>query len=259
MNNELKIFLLISSILIFCVTVFLILIFSHIYKRKQKHITETVELKNKFDATLLQTQIEIQEQTLKTISQEIHDNIGQILSLTKLTLSQVDVVKENNIEKLNTSKTLLNKAIIDLKDLSNSLNTDSIEAMGLLKAIEYEIELINKTGIIAELIVTGTIEKLNPKTELILFRMVQECLNNAIKHAKAKNIIIDAVYNNNSFELAIKDNGVGFDINKINSKGLGLKNMQTRVKVINATLHLSSSIDGTQILITIPKIQTTWQ
>jgi signal transduction histidine kinase len=250
-HNEIAFAIIVCSIL-FLLLATLIFLLAHIYqKRKLNHLKEIIVLKNSFEQELLQTQIEIQEQTLKTISQEIHDNIGQVLSLTKLTLSAIASEDAGVSEKINTSKTLVNKAIIDLKDISNSLNTDSIEAIGLLKAIENEIELINKTNLKASITVNGIAEKLNPKTELILFRMVQECLNNAIKHSQSKQINVIANYSNDSFELIIADDGIGFNLNNVTNKGLGLKNMQNRVKFINAVLNITSSYNGTEVHIVI--------
>lgn len=214
---------------------------------------QNLKQKQAFDAELLQTQIEIQEQTLKTISQEIHDNIGQILILTRLNLSTIVLDDEVLNEKINSSKQLLGKAIVDLKDISNSLDTDSIKDIGFLKAVANQIEFINKNNIRAALTINGDEEKFDPKTALILFRMVQECLTNAIKHSKASKIDISANYYHDYFELIIVDNGIGFNAEKIEGKGLGLKNMQNRIKFIGASLNINSTYTGTVIKIIIPK------
>lgn len=253
MTNELKIFLLLAIFIFFSIGVFIVLAFVKIHNRKQLYLQEKKQEQERFNHLILQTQIEIQEQTLKTISQEIHDNIGQVLILTRLNLNSI--VSENELvnEKLNSSKQLLSKAIIDLKDISNSLNTDSIEAIGFIKAVTSQIEFINKNNIYATLVVEGDAEKLDSKTELILFRMVQECLSNAIKHSKAKKIEVLANYTNDFFELTITDNGIGFNTEKINNQGLGLKNIQNRTKFIQARLIINSSYAGTEIKISVPK------
>ena len=253
MNIELKIFLLVAIILFFSIGFFIVLILNKSYQRKLNYALEKKDIEDKFNHLILKSQIEIQEQTLKTISQEIHDNIGQVLILTRLNLSTITTDDEALNGKINTSKKLLNKAIIDLKDISNSLNTDSIESIGLLKAVENEVELINKTNLKAALTIIGIVEKLDPKTELILFRMVQECISNAIKHSKAEQIDILANYEQNYFELTITDNGIGFNTEKISSQGLGLKNIQNRIKFIEARLSINSSYAGTEIKISIPK------
>lgn len=240
-----------TSILFVLLVLIVVLVFIIAQKRRNKHILETVELKNQFSQTILQTQIEIQEETLKTISQEIHDNIGQVLSLTKLTISSIDSNESNVIDKLNTTKTLLNKVILDIRDLSKSLNTDTIEAMGLDKAIENEVELINKSAISANFSLAGAIVKQNPKTELILFRVVQECLNNAMKHAQAKNIDVTLQYTSSHLIMNVVDDGIGFDANETNTKGMGLKNMQNRISLIGGTMQIESNNNGTKITMTL--------
>src|SRR5690606_6033411 len=121
------------------------------------------------------TQLEIQEQTLKNISQEIHDNIGQALTLAKLNLNAVMAEDTQLQEKILNSKELVSKAITDLRDLSHSLDTDYVLEMGLQRSIEYELELIRKTGIVrTDLHVEGNLQRLERQKELILFRIVQE-------------------------------------------------------------------------------------
>ena len=159
-------------------------------------LTEKEEMKNTFQKTLLQTQLEIQEQTLKNISQEIHDNVGQVLTLAKLNLATTTVADEAASEKIKTSQQLIGKAIQDLRDLSRSLNTDYVEEMGLVRSVEYELELLQKTGTIAtELNIEGKIIKFNKHTELILFRIVQETIHNIMKHAEAKKISASIDFN----------------------------------------------------------------
>jgi signal transduction histidine kinase len=98
----------------------------------RKRIKENLLLQAKFQQALLQTQIEIQEQTLTTISQEIHDNIGQVLSLAKLNLN---TLQPDEHEKLKDTKMLVSKAINDLRDLSRSMHGDKIADLGLQKPL----------------------------------------------------------------------------------------------------------------------------
>src|SRR5436853_6111593 len=110
------------------------------------------------------------------------------------------------MQKLDGSKKFVSKAIQDLRDTSKSLNSDNIAEIGLLKAIEYELDMIKKASehdTIME--VNGNIYKTDPAKELILFRIVQEILNNIIKHAEAKLIKVEAIYSDSGFELVITD------------------------------------------------------
>jgi two-component system, NarL family, sensor kinase len=260
----------VRSIIILGTIVFLILgafivsfIFLYRYRRN-KMLFEKEQMETFFQQELLRTQLEIQEQTLKNISQEIHDNIGQMLSLAKLNLATTDIEQKEMVQqKINDSHHLISKAIQDLRDLSRSFNTDYVSEMGLLRSIEYELEMIQKTGTIkTKLDVTGPVYKLDPQKELILFRIVQETLNNVIKHANADTVSIMIAYNSANITLRISDNGCGFDLLPLNENvnvkfGLGIRNMHNRAKLIGADFSISSMISkGTEVIIQSPKDET---
>ena len=161
-------------------------------------------------------------------------------------------------EKITDSKVLISKAIQDLRDLSKSLNTDNIAAMGLLKVIGYELDMIRKTGFQTYLEVSGEEIKMEPQKELILFRIVQETLNNIIKHAEAKTIKVNMVYSTDKFQLTINDDGRGVDLTPLNEKaggdfGLGIRNMHNRAKLIGADFNMNSRIGaGTTVSLIVP-------
>jgi two-component system, NarL family, sensor kinase len=248
-----------ASIFLIVVAVGIIILILLYQKRQLSHFNEKNQMRSNSEKELLRTQLEIQEQTLKTISQEIHDNIGQVLSLTKLNLNTIDFTKPAELqEKITDSKNLVSKAIHDLRDLSKSLNTDNIAAMGLVRVIEYELEMIRKTGFATLLEVTGDTIKMEPQKELILFRIVQETLNNIIKHAEAKRITVIMTYSADKLELQVQDNGKGTDLSSLNdnadsSFGLGIRNMHNRAKLIGAEFTMSSSIGkGTVVSVIVP-------
>lgn len=233
---------------------FFIVYFLMAYRYKQKkNLQEKLDLINAFQQELLRTQLEIQEQTFKTISQEIHDNIGQVLSLAKMNLATSDIEQEHkSAEKVFTAKDLVSKAIQDLRDLSRTLNTETIVSMGLLKAVETELQLIQKTASLETAMnVDGTVSRLEPQKELILFRIVQEALHNVIKHSNAHQVTVDALYSNQYLYLKISDDGHGFNITE-ETAGSGLRNMQSRAKLIGAEWNISSNGQGTLINISIP-------
>lgn len=229
-------------------------------KEKEKYINERAVLKNNFEKQILQSKLEMQEQTFKTISQEVHDNIGQVLSLVKLNINTMDCNEPKTLQgKINDSKHLITKAIQDLRDLSKSLNTDYVTEMGLVKSVEYELELIKKTGIYEiQFDIEGNQYRWEAQQELILFRIVQELLHNIIRHAKATAIKVHLVFEPELFTLQISDNGIGFDTSQIDQNnfsglGLGIRNMHNRASMINADFKLMSTIEkGTTVTITLP-------
>jgi signal transduction histidine kinase len=230
-------------------------------KRSQNFIREKDILQSKFSQTLLQSQLEIQEQTLNKISQEIHDNIGQVLSLAKLNVGTMDIGQPGQLaEKIEASKKLLAKAIQDLRDLSRSLNTDYVQQMGLARAIEYELELLRKAGDLkVGFLLKGSPFRTDTQKELILFRIVQEVINNVIKHAAASEVIVELEYQSGQLLLTITDNGQGFDLTPLEQKtnptfGIGIKNMHSRARLIGAEYSISSTPGkGTTVRLLLPE------
>lgn len=256
-TGEITIAILTSSLFVLMLVIAFLLLFKNYLKNKKKLLSENELMKAHFSQELLRTQLEIQEQTLKNISQEIHDNIGQTLSLAKLNLSTIDLEKKEGAElKISNSKDLVSKAIIDLRSLSKTLHTDSILSAGLLKAIQFELEQIDKAGIFhTELLHNGPGIKNDPKKELIIFRIVQEALNNIIKHSGATLIKIHIENIPGYLILNIEDNGCGFEATAQHDfiTGSGLRNMRSRAQLIGGSFDIqSNAVSGTHLKITIP-------
>jgi two-component system, NarL family, sensor kinase len=229
-------------------------------QRRKKMINSQKLMKADFEKALLQTQLEIQEQTLRTISQEIHDNVGQVLSLAKLNLNTLDMNGSNKEQKIKSSIQLVSKAINDLRDLSRSLNGDKIADLGLQDAIDNELKIIANTGQFkTELMVSGDPYKLQQQQEMVLFRIVQEALNNTVKHSKARNINIEMHYETAAFKMAINDNGEGFAATELEATetGIGLNNMKNRASLVGALFSIQSLPgSGTSVLIQLPQNNT---
>lgn len=185
----------------------------------------------------------------------MHDNLGQIASLIKINLNTLQLDdKEKSIQKIDDTKELVRQLITDLKSLSVSLNGDLIAKIGFIKGIENEVERLNKTGEFAtQLKVDGAVQ-LDENTTIILYRMVQEVINNIVKHSEARHIQFVISVSENLFNLVISDDGVGFNLeDKLTSGGSGLLNLQSRAKLIQAQFSIQSSPGvGTKICIELP-------
>jgi signal transduction histidine kinase len=257
--EEVTIIILASGLLIIVAIGIIVLIL--VYQKKQlQYIGEKKQLQVTFEKEILESKLEIQEQTLKNISQEIHDNIGQVLSLVKLNINTMNSDEPVQLQnKITDSRQLITKAIQDLRDLSRSLNTDYIVESGLSKALEYELDMIKKTGEYqVEFNIEGKQYRLGNQQELILFRIVQEALHNIIKHAKATSIEVRISFDPDLFTLKIIDNGTGFDASQIEHNnysklGLGIRNMHNRANIINTRFQITSTLDkGTTLILTLP-------
>jgi signal transduction histidine kinase len=242
--EDIEILVLSTAALFILVTGFIIY-FVVLYRNKQiQNKREQEQLQFAFGQELLKAQIEMQEQTLKHISQEIHDNITQVLSFVKLNLAMISKSSEEQRHtKVNESRELISQVINDLRDLSKSLSFEHIMQHGLLKTMEAEIGRINKTGIIeVNLTTEGEIFPLGEQRELVLFRIFQETLNNTLKHSGAKHLKICLQYIPEMFTLTLEDDGGGFSTDLIKTNfGSGLKNMENRAMLIGAATDIDSS------------------
>lgn len=245
-----------ASIVVLLLSSFIVLFLVFYTRRQRDNRREKQLMQTQFEQEILKTQIEIQEQTLKTISEEIHDNVGQVLSLAKLNLNTFPATDDEIIKtKVGDTKQLVSKAINDLRDLSRSLYGDKIADLGLPEAIANELKILQNTGLYQTVfITTGEPFKLESQNEIVIFRIVQEALNNSIKHAKAKLISIEISYTPDIFRLTITDDGNGFDMATLQSgnTGIGLKSMQSRTSLIGGDFLIQSAHDsGTMIQITL--------
>jgi two-component system NarL family sensor kinase len=235
--------------------ILLVIIYNH---RKKKHIEEKELMKLTFEAELIKTQMEIREQTMQTIGADLHDNIGQLLSLTSLTLSSVGLDdKDKAREKIDAALDLTLKSIKEMRLLGKLLHGEQLIGLGLAEAIRHEINWIEKSGRYeVKYDITGeqTVDD-NPDKDLILFRITQEILNNIIKHAQAKEINIKLGYSNTGTRLQIIDNGTGFNLHELPDaqKGMGLNNIQKRAEIVGGEVFIQSQPgEGTCIDIFIP-------
>jgi signal transduction histidine kinase len=235
----------------------------HIFYRQKQHRQEQyVELmKDKFEKEVLRSQLEIQENTFKTISQELHDNIGQVLSVVKLSLSALPLEKEHPAFPLTQhSREILNKAIADLSDLTKSLHTDRITDVGLVESMRFELATIRNAGLMqTQFRVEGVEISLPEQKAIFMFRMFQEALNNILKHSRGTEVRVTLHYqSDDTFMMEVEDNGVGFDLaakktSSSASNGVGLKSMFNRAQLIGAQINMDSEIDkGTRITIKLP-------
>jgi two-component system NarL family sensor kinase len=254
--NEVLI-VLIACIALFLVLAAIILLFLFLYQRRkfvQKQ--QVAELELQFREQSLKAQLEIQEQTFLAISQEIHDNVGQILSLAKVQINVMDESEHMDRKMLGDIRENIGKAMSDLRDLARSLSSDRIQSRSLQETLAQEVDRINKTCLIrAEIAVEGNAREIEPRKKLILFRTIQESIQNCIRHAEATSILIRLCYQADCIEVYVRDNGKGFDTEAVlqRGSGLGLDNIRTRMQLAGGRSVVESTLLlGTNVHLTIP-------
>jgi signal transduction histidine kinase len=251
-------YLLVYMILVLIIITSLVIMFFVVFqKRKNKLLQDRMKQQQVFEAEITQAQTETQEQTLKNIGWELHDNIGQLLSFANMQLSILKMQMADEVkDKFKDTSDALKQSLAEVRALSKTLNNEVVLNTGFEKSITNELSRLKKMKFdSAELHIIG--EKVlfsNRKHEIILFRILQEFLSNSVKYSEAKNISITLDYQPSYLVIIAKDDGKGFDINDI-EKGAGLINMKSRAKLINATLKLNSMINqGVELQLNYPLV-----
>ncbi|CAA7195648.1 two-component sensor histidine kinase [Chryseobacterium nematophagum] len=236
-----------------------VMVYIRKYKQRKREYLNEIEVKNEIHKReLLTTQLEIQQATMQQIGRELHDNIGQKLTLVSLYTQQL--LYENKVpevnERIEQVSQIINQSLHDLRSLSKTLTDDNINQKGIVTLIEEEV---NNTNSFKKCKVSfeHNFQQLDLEFvhKNVLLRITQEFIQNSIKHSQCKNIFINLNTSDEVlWELSIKDDGIGFDKSKITSNGIGLTNMRNRAEIIGAIFSMDSQINmGTTLNITLKK------
>lgn len=234
-----------------------IFIFIREYKKKKKaHLQQISTIDETHKEELLETQLEIQTQTMQYIGQEIHDNIGQKLTLASIYTQQL--IFENKAPEINESikgiNDIINQSLQELRQLSKSLTDDSIKNNSIDNLIENECKKVNDLKKCnAQFSKHIDIELDSYQIKSILLRITQEFLQNSIKHSQCKNIFISLHISNTIIRFILEDDGIGFKSETVKSNGIGLQNIRKRTELIGGNILLESVEKvGTKLTIEIP-------
>lgn len=230
-------------------------------QRYRRHQREQQALKAAFAQELLESQLEIQTAILEHISQDLHDHVGQLLSVVRLGLFSLrnkttDTALKQEVNEVNA---LLQEAVQAVRDVTKTLNPGVIESFGLYESAVFEANRIRKVSQLElQVSLEGSPYALPERQDLLLFRMIQEILNNALKHAQASQISLHFSYESHALRIHITDNGCGFSAQpapSVAGSGLGLKNLHRRVELLKGALHIDSQPQrGTSVTIAVPTL-----
>ena len=225
-------------------------------KRKLVHNLEKKQMNQQHSKELLAAQLEMQTQTMQDIGREIHDNVGQKLTLASLYTQQL--AYENKAPQINDKieniSNIINESLTELRQLSKSLTDDSIADNTITALLQQECDKVNSTKKCSVSFSSNQNKaQLTYQTKSILVRIVQEFLQNSIKHAGCKNIDVALTGTADYIQLRLKDDGKGFEINSVTQNGIGLNNMKKRAELIGGNFNLVSKPGtGTELNIEIP-------
>ncbi|GGD44611.1 hypothetical protein GCM10011514_05780 [Emticicia aquatilis] len=254
-EREITIFIVIANIILLIFISGIIIFIAQYRRRRILHETEKQIISKTHQEELLSRQVEIQTQTMRDIGREIHDNVGQKLTLASIYSNQLSHENPAQNQKIEQISKLLNESLQDLRQLSKSLVQPQLAHSDLIALLEEEAKLINQTGVKLKIKTDLNSIDLDFEKKNAVFRLLQEFIQNSLKHSKCKNITI-IISENEAFAssegfvktlISIEDDGIGFDQN-IKKDGIGLSNMKRRANEIGAGFELKSEIGiGTKL------------
>jgi signal transduction histidine kinase len=256
-REEIQLLVITLSMVFFTLLIILFVLFFYFQKKKSAFLIEKMESELRFQSELVKTRIEIKDQTLSEISKELHDNIGQILSVA---IMQVNMYSKDNSKisktELNDLKEVLAKSLDEIRILSKVINRDDFSNLNFIDAINLDFERIRKLKKIqCFFTINGEEPIMNKEHELIIYRIFQEAIHNVLRHSHSEVIEMRMECSPESYNVKLLDCGVGFDVHHKNG-GLGLSNMRLRSKLIGAKFKIESNAEGTSIELNYPITST---
>ncbi|MGN6602326.1 MAG: tetratricopeptide repeat-containing sensor histidine kinase [Ginsengibacter sp.] len=211
------------------------------------------ELEKERKLVAAQSLMEGQEEERTRLARDLHDGVGGLLSGVKLSMSNMKenvFLSQSNVDSFNNVIRQLDQSIAELRRVSHNMMPESLVKFGLKETLENYCERLNYSGQIkVQLQTYGMDARMEQSTEIVIYRMIQELLNNAVKHAEAKNVLIQLVREKERFNLTVEDDGKGFDVSKVdNGSSAGLNNIRARAAYLNGTVDIRSSEgEGTSV------------
>lgn len=250
-NNQLNLFLFaVLSVLLFLTVLFLWILNKNqkklSYQKEINHQQELNALENQQKLSVSNALIEGEEAERKRIARDLHDGLGSMLSGLKI---HVKLAEKGNEVRTNVND-LLDNSIKELRNISQNLMPESLVKLSLEHALR-DLCIANsnpETNIEFQYLIKKA--SLTKNYEIMIYRIIQELLNNAMKYAKASQILVSCSQNKDVFFITVEDNGIGFDVSQDNRIGMGLRNIKNRVDFLNGKLEIDSALSkGTSIYI----------
>lgn len=206
--------------------------------------------------------IEAQENERRRISRELHDGLGQLLSAAKLNFGMIEFAQSQGKDKMDEIikqiDNIISKAIVEARRIAHDLRPTTLDDFGLIPALRILCQEFSKlTGVKVKFQVSPLLERIDPKVEIALYRIIQESFNNISKYAEATEVSLDINRIENRVHVRVKDNGKGFDLdtaakNKKAGRGFGLLNMRERAELIGGKIDIISNLgQGTELILDI--------
>ncbi|QHI38329.1 Oxygen sensor histidine kinase NreB [Kordia antarctica] len=246
--------IIIGMIMLFVLALAVILFFIIYQKRLLAQQKKHQEIAAEYQRELLGVAIESQEKERTRIGKELHDDVGALLTTTKLYLSQVspELSAEELTKTTEKMRSLFDAMIQGVRNISQDLRPVILEKLGLIEAVENLVQTVNDVGTINATFNDFSTSAIAKADELNVYRIMQELINNTLKHAMASNISIAFSNEGTALKITYKDDGIGLQQEYLNQKGIGLRNIESRLSVLAGTIHFNAQKTGMKAIIKIP-------
>ena len=242
--SEVTLILIGSTVIILLLTGLIVFSLIVNQKRKYRHRQEKLSLKNDYDQELLRSTVEIQTQAFESISRELHDNVGTLISIAMVHIKSMDAsTREKEKQRLSESENLLNEALESLRDISRSIHPENISRLGWQQSLESELQRIGKSKMFTVAYTQeGEPFAVELGKQVIIFRILQESLNNIVRHSNGLHIGCHVSFFGGEVNITITDDGKGFDQpgEMDYRNGSGLRNMRARAAMLPAVLSIGN-------------------
>jgi two-component system, NarL family, sensor kinase len=227
----------------FLALLFAILLYKNIRHRQRVHQLQLETMRRQQEIEVLKSTMQGEEYERKRLSRELHDGIGAMLSsiIMKLSMLKDEDSGSHKTGTYNEVITLLHETATEVRRTAQNMMPDILEKLPLEEAIKnYAANISKGTALEINVQFYGNSSEFAPHCKLVIYRIVQELLHNIVKHSQATQVIVQGVWNEDNFTVTVEDNGTGFDISK-GSQGMGLRNVESRVKSLQGEFQLESS------------------
>lgn len=229
----------VGTAMLLMMAVFIIMFVAYYQQKQAKQQLAFKEMQTQHRQALMGATFRGQEEERKRLAEEMHDGIGTMLSITKMSLNQLekragdDALTSFEFQK---TRTMIDETMTNVRRISRNLVPTTLERFGLLAALEELADRATDKDIEVELVYPESDYLFSPALNLMLYRIAQELVNNAIRHARAGHITVQVIHFDDEVRLSVLDDGIGFDFDAVmedRQAGLGLRNIESRLNVVN--------------------------
>lgn len=229
----------VGTAVLLIMAVFIIIFVAYYQQKQAKQQLAYKEMQAQHRRDLMAATFRGQEEERKRLAEDMHDGIGTMLSVTKMSLNQLERQVGGDVQvsfQFQKTRSMIDETMTNVRRISRNLVPTTLERFGLLAALEELADRATDNDVDIQLAYTEPEMPFPPALDLMLYRIAQELVNNAIRHARAQHVIVQLFSVNNEVRLSVIDDGVGFDFDAVTENkqgGLGLRNIESRLSVVN--------------------------